>query len=320
MAHMIESMAFVNAVPWHGLGQQLSEGQSLEVWAKQAGMDWEIREAPVRFMTESAGSLGAIMSYPENKVLFRSDTNAPLSVVGNRYKVVQPDEILSFYKDLTEVAGYELETAGVLKGGKKLWALARTGQSNTLKGNDTVNGYLLLATACDGTLATTAQFTSVRVVCNNTLAVALAGGSGAVKVPHSTTFDPQAVKAQLGVSVASWDSFMYQMKGLSERNMKSTEAFNYFLRVFTSEPTRSGAGVTNERAMTRAMTLYEGAGKGADLASSKATAFGLLNSITEYVDHERRAMSSDYRLDSAWFGPGASLKQKALDQALLLIA
>lgn len=319
MAHMVESMAFVNQVPWHGLGNQLVAGQSLEAWQTAAGMDWEIKESPVRFMTESAGNLGAIMSFPENKVLFRSDTNVPLSVVGNRYQVVQPSEILAFYKDLTEVAGYELETAGVLKGGKKLWALARTGQSSTLKGSDTVNAYILLATACDGTLATTAQFTSVRVVCNNTLAVALAGGSGAVKVPHSTTFDPQAVKAQLGVSVSSWDSFMYRMKGLSERKVKSTEAFNYFLRVFTSEPNKSGAGVTNERAMTKAMALYEGAGKGADLASSKGTAFGLLNSVTEFVDHKRRAMSTDHRLDSAWFGQGATLKQKALEQAVMMI-
>lgn len=319
MAHMIESMAFANAVPWHGLGNQLEAGLSLEDWQAAAGMNWEIKEKPVLFMADSVGSVGAILSYPENKVLFRSDTNVPLSVVGSRYQVVQPSEILAFYKDLTEVAGYELETAGVLKGGKKLWALARTGQSSTLKGNDTVNGYLLLATACDGTLATTAQFTSIRVVCNNTLAVALAGGIGAVKVPHSTTFDPQAVKSQLGISVSSWDSFMYKMKGLSERKVKSTEAFNYFLRVFTTKSSKAGIGVTNERAMTKAMALYEGAGKGADLASSKATAFGLLNSITEFVDHERRAISPDYRLDSAWFGQGANLKSKALDQALLLI-
>lgn len=319
MAHMIESMAFVNQVPWHGLGNQLVAGQSLEAWQTAAGMDWEIKESPVRFMTESVGRLGNILSFPENKVLFRSDTNAPLSVVGQRYQVVQPSEILAFYKALTEVAGYELETAGVLKGGKKIWALARTGQSSTLKGNDTVNGFLLLATACDGTLATTAQFTSVRVVCNNTLAVALLGGSGAVKVPHSTNFDPQAVKAQLGVTVSSWDSFMYQMKGLSERKVRSTEAFNFFLRVFTTEHRKSSVGITNERSMAKAMALYEGAGKGADLASSKGTAFGLLNSVTEFVDHERRAMSTDHRLDSAWFGQGATLKQKALDQAVMLI-
>lgn len=320
MAHLVESMAYVNDTPWHGLGNQLIAGQSLDVWAKQAGMDWQIKDAPVRFMTESAGNLGAIMSFPENKVLFRSDTHAPLSVVSQRYQVVQPSEILEFYRDLTEISGFELETAGVLKGGRKLWALAKTDQSATLKGNDRVNGYLLLATACDGTLATTAQFTSIRVVCNNTLALALANGSGSVKVPHSTSFDPQAVKARLGISVATWDSFMYSMKQLSERKVKSTEAFNYFMQVFTTDHAKSTPGLTNERAMTKAMSLYEGRGKGAELASSKGTAFGLLNAITEFVDHERRAMSVDHRLDSAWFGQGATLKQKALDQALLMLA
>ena len=317
MAHLVEQMAYVGATPWHGLGNQLTAKQPLEVWAEQAGMAFSILETPVRYMTESAGSLGAIMSFPDQKVLYRSDTKAPLSVVSNRYQVVQPREILEFYRDLTEISGFELETAGVLKFGRKIWALAKTGQSVAIKGNDTINGYLLLATACDGTLATTAQFTSIRVVCNNTLAVALANGTGAVKVPHSTSFDPQAVKKQLGISVSSWDAFMYQMKTLSERKVKSHEAMNYFLRVFT-DPATTATGLSNERAMKKVQELYEGQGKGAELASSKATAFGLLNAVTEYVDHERRARSTDHRLESAWFGQGATLKRKALEQAVLM--
>lgn len=318
MAHLVETMAYVAETPWHGLGNKLGEKQSIEVWQQQSGMNFDIKEAPVRFMTESIGNLGAIMSFPEQKVLYRSDSNVPLSVVSNRYKVVQPREILEFYRDLSEISGFELETAGVLKQGRKVWALAKTGQSCTFKGNDTVNGYLLLATACDGTLATTAQFTSIRVVCNNTLAVALTNGTGAVKVPHSTSFDPDAVKKKLGISVAAWDSFMYRMKTLAERKVKSQEAFNYFLRVFTDQR-NSTTGLTNERAMTKAMSLYEGQGRGAELASSKATAFGLLNSVTEFVDHERRARSTDHRLESAWFGQGATLKQRALEYALELI-
>jgi phage/plasmid-like protein (TIGR03299 family) len=319
MAHLIETMAFVGSTPWHGLGNQLTARQPIEVLAKQAGTDWQIREAPVRFMTESIGTLGAIMSFPENKVLFRSDANAPLSVVSQRYQVVQPREILEFYRDLTEISGFELETAGILKGGRKIWALAKTGQSSTLKGNDVTNAYVLLATACDGTLATTAQFISIRVVCNNTLAIALAGGNGAVKVPHNTSFDPQAVKKQLGISVSNFDAFMYRMKGLSERKVKPNEAVNYFLRVFTDQ-NKTAAGQTNERAMAKAMTLFDGHGKGSELTSSKGTAFGLLNSVTEFVDHERRARSVDHRLESAWFGQGATLKQKALHQAVLMIA
>ena len=84
----------------------------------------------------------------------------------------------------------------------KFWALERTGKETVIKGNDLVKGYLLLATSCDGTLATTATHTTVRVVCNNTLAVALNGESGAVKVPHSTVFNAQEVKRKLGIAVS----------------------------------------------------------------------------------------------------------------------
>lgn len=319
MAHLLDSMAYVNATPWHGLGNLLTAQQPIDVWAQQAGMDWNIREASVRFVAEHDSNISSIHTFPENKVLFRSDTNAPLSVVSQRYQVVQPREILEFYRDLTEISGFELETAGVLKGGRKIWALAKTGQTTALRGNDVTNGYVLLATACDGTLATTAQFTSIRVVCNNTLAVALAGGTGAVKVPHSTSFDPEAVKKQLGISVSSWDEFMYRMKILSERKVKSVEAERYFLRVFTDHNTKA-MGQTNERAMAKALTLFDGQGKGSDLDSAKGTAFGLLNAVTEFVDHERRARSTDHRLESAWFGQGAAIKQKALEQALLMAA
>jgi phage/plasmid-like protein (TIGR03299 family) len=320
MAHLVEQMAYVGQTPWHGLGSELTSNQPLEVWAKQAGLDWQIEESPVRFVTNAGGPLGEILAYPDSKVLYRSDTKAPLSVVGNRFKVVQPEEILEFYRDLTEVSGFELETAGVLKGGRKMWALARTGQFGVLKGNDQTNGYVLLATACDGTMATTAQFTSIRVVCNNTLAVALKDATAtSVKVKHNTAFDANLVKKQLGISVTAWDDFMYRLKTLSERKVKATEARNYFLKVFT-EDVKEGVGKTNERSMARALALYEGEGMGAALASSDGTAYGMLSAVTEFIDHHRRAKTIDHRVDSAWFGTGAAVKNRALEQAMSLVA
>ena len=331
MAHLVQTMAYVGETPWHNLGQQLPAKQPIDVWAREAGMDWTIRETPVRYMaTESASAVGTSssvsdlygepMEFPDQKVLYRSDTKAPLSVVSARYQVVQPKQVLEFYRDLTEVSGYELETAGVLKAGRKFWALARTGKSSALKGNDLVNGYLLLATSCDGTLATTATPTTVRVVCNNTLSIALSGTSSAIKVPHSTSFDAQAVKKQLGIAVSQWDGFMYRMKTLSERRVKSHESMNYFLKVLcqTDGHADVSAGLTNERALKKVQAMYEGQGRGAELAAAKGTAWGLLCAVTEFVDHERRARSQEYRLDSAWFGQGATLKQRALEQALQL--
>ena len=318
MAHMIETMAYVGAAPWHGLGARLTNCQPIEVWAQEAGLDWTIRETPVCFSSREDADLQNMHQFHESKVLYRSDTNAALSVVGQRYKVVQPNTILEFYRDLTEQSGFELETAGVLRGGRKIWAFARTGQSTALKGSDVSNGYVLLATACDGTLATTAQFTSVRVVCNNTLAVALGGREKAVKVPHRTEFDPVAVKYQLGISVSAWDSFMYSMKGLSDRKVNDAEVSRFLRQVFSDESKE--VPVLNERAAAATKRLFDGAGRGAELQSANGTAFGLLNSVTEFIDHMRRARSADYRLESAWFGQGAMLKQKALDQSLALIA
>jgi phage/plasmid-like protein (TIGR03299 family) len=285
-------------------------------------MDWKIQDSPVHFKSDSIGALGSIHTFPDQKVLYRSDTKAPLSVVSQRYQVVQPREVLEFYRDLTEVSGYELETAGALKGGRKFWALARTGQGTTLKGNDQVNGYLLLATSCDGTLATTATPTTVRVVCNNTLTIALDGSAKAIKVPHSTRFDPQAVKKQLGIAVSQWDDFMHRMRLLSERKVQWHEAMRFFMNVLCDANTNTPlpAVLPNERALRKVQGLYDGQGRGSTLESAQGTAWGLLNAVTEYVDHERRARSIEYRMDSAWFGQGAQLKQRALEAALQLAA
>lgn len=346
MAHLVETMAFGGDTPWHGLGNPLSPNQPIEVWAQQAGMDWRIESSNVSYMAKNERGQNILMPYEEQRVLYRSDTHAPLSVVSQRFQEVQPQEILEFYRDLTEQSGFELETAGVLKGGRKFWALARTGQSAALKGKDVSNGYILLAMACDGTLATTAQFTSIRVVCNNTLAIALKGqnsNAGVVKVPHSTKFDAEKIKQQLGISVRAWDEHMYEMKQLSQRKVTQSEAAAYFDAVFNNTTmsiaeqddniiqfcrdvaTQAQANSKekpepNAKSMSKAMEMFNGQGRGASLSSAKDTAYGLLCSMTEFIDHERRAMSIDHRLDSAWFGAGAMMKQRGLEQALRLVS
>lgn len=319
MSHQIETMAHVGAAPWHRIGNALPPLQPLSVWAERAGMNWEILDAPVLYRADSSDWAG-VQTFKDQRVLFRSDTKAALSVVGGRYQVVQPRAVLEFYRDLSEVAGYELETAGVLKGGRKFWALARMGKEAAVKGNDVVRGYILLATSCDGTLATTATPTTVRVVCNNTLTMALNGATRAVKVPHSTAFDADAVKRQLGIAVSSWDEFMYRMKKLSERKVGDKEVDTFLRRVLGVSQSAVDQPLSNERAMKRVFALFEAQGKGAELTAAHGTAWGLLNSVTEYVDHERRARSQDFRLDSAWFGQGAAVKDRALEEALQLIS
>ena len=317
--HLVETMAYAGEKPWHGLGNKLTTLQPIDVWKRQAGMDWMIEESEVRYITGNH-TVGAIHSFPEQKVLYRSDTKRPLAVVSKRFQVVQPEEVLEFYRDLTEYAGFELETAGVLKEGKKFWALARTGQSVTLKAKDQVNGYLLLATACDGSLATTAQFTSVRVVCNNTLQIALGDNRGAVKVPHRSEFNADAVKQQLGITVAPWNRFVSKMKDLVACPVDPDSVDGLLRRMLTYPGQPGQAPVVNEQAMRSVRALYDGGGRGAQLASSRGTAWGLLNSVTEYVDHHRRARSDDHRREAAWFGQGAQFKQRAWDELVQLTA
>ena len=186
------------------------------------------------------------------------------------------------------------------------------------------------------------MFKQVGPPLNNTLAIALKGQNsnvGVVKVPHSTRFDTDKVKQQLGISVRGWNEHMYQMKQLSQRKVSQTQAAAYFEAVFNNTnltvmeqedsiiqfyqnvaAKSESKSEPNGRALSKVMQMFNGQGRGAELSSAKDTAYGLLCAVTEYCDHERRAMSQDHRLDSTWFGMGAAIKQRGLEQALRMIA
>lgn len=187
------ALAFVEDVPWHGLGNELSTGASIETWKTEAGMDWEIKESPVLFKTPNGQQV-----YSDQKVLYRGDTNDQLAIVGDSYKVVQPGEVLEFFRDLVDMNGMKLSTAGVLFGGRRFWAMVDTGRAAEVLKNDRIVGNLLLTTSCDGTMATNAVFTAVRVVCNNTLKLAMRDTEKAdvlkARVTHRTEFNPLKLK------------------------------------------------------------------------------------------------------------------------------
>lgn len=333
MAHEIDmttgkaAIAFVGATPWHGLGQRIDAKASIESWQKAAGMDWTIMQSDVWFAPH--GSDVAIPAGLPRQVLYRSDTKAPLSVVGDRYNIVQPHDVLEFFRDLTETGGFEMHTAGVLFGGQKLWALASIGKNAAIAKTDKIGGYLLLTTSCDGTMATTAKFTSIRVVCNNTLSMAVPRGDKAsatenVKVPHSAKFDHEAVKRELGLGAAAWDAFIQQARALAKVKLDDAKAL-HVLREGWADAVDSevaemdfgkfGALPTIERIMK----LFKGGAAGSDMDSAAGTAWGLVNAVTEFYDHHARAKLTDNRLESAWFGKGNFVKTCLFEQALELV-
>src|SRR5438270_5239002 len=107
------SMAYVGTVPWHGLGQELAPGEPIEQWANAASLNWTALLSPVLYRDQR----NEVREFHADRVLYRSDTRAPLSIVSDNYKVVQPMEVLGFYRDIAAVGGFHLETAGALLGG-----------------------------------------------------------------------------------------------------------------------------------------------------------------------------------------------------------
>lgn len=156
---------------WHRLGSELTENASLEDWKREAGLDWEIFESGTLF--QYMNETGQLVTAPvkDKKTLFRNDNKTPLAIVGKNFKIVQPEQVLEFFRDLIELNGMKLSAAGSLFGGTKFWATAETGKSSNVISDDAVKGYLLSTTSCDGSQATTAKFTSTRTVCNNTLSI-----------------------------------------------------------------------------------------------------------------------------------------------------
>lgn len=307
---------------WHGLGQELVPGADIETWRKAAGMNWHLLERPI-FFQEDDSQQNTMNSFPEKIALVRSDTRVPLAIVSEDYNVVQPGEVLEFYRDIVATGGYTLDVAGCLFGGRRYWALAKINESAMIGGIDKVDGYILLATACDGTLATTAMITTTRVVCNNTLQIALHNeqtnnSKRFIKVSHSSTFDPLQVKQDLGLVPGSFAKFAEQADMLATRRITNKEAVEFLIKVMGDEK-KPVEDQKNARLMKHTLELFLGDGMGSNLASANGTLWGLVNAVTEFNDHHRGTRSIDSRLNKTWFGDGATMKQKAWDEAMKLV-
>lgn len=329
MAHNISNvngrneMAFIGATPWHGLGQELRLGATLEEWTTAAGMEWKVQRSKVRYFADKLGVQQ--LEWPDQHVLFRSDTKAPLGVVSDHYKVVQPREVLEFFRDLAIDNKFSLETAGTLKGGAIYWALAKIHEEATLPGGDKMRGYVLLSTSADGTRRTSAKNTSIRVVCNNTLSMAdNETGRAEVAVSHRSRFDADQVKIDLGIARNAFSAFMEQARALSERKLSRDDAAAFVLRLlggdgFAEFSAEKKAETLSTKHAQGIAALYAGGARGADLPSAKATAWGMVNAVTEYVDHFYPSRTDENRLHSAWFGNGNRLKDTAMRNALALV-
>lgn len=293
---------------WHGLGQGLQDNASHDEWVAGAGMDWKIQRSKVRYAVDRAGTM---LELPEKHVLFRGDDQRPLGVVSDRYQIVQPREVLEFFKDIVKVGGLQLSAAGTIYGGKRFWATAKIGEASPTSLKDKLGGYLLLSTSADGSQATEAFLTSIRVVCKNTLAMAFQGSKGSrYKVSHRSVFKPEDVKSFMGLNEAAWDAFRHNVVRLANKPVDHDLA-----EELTAKVLGGGEKVVASAAYNKILDLFNGAGQGSQLDGVYGTAWGFVNSVSEYVDHWARARSDENRMVSSQWGPGADMKQRALDMA-----
>ena len=328
----VAEMAYVGETPWHGLGNRLRPGASLDEWTKAAGMGWTINRANVRYPVSKTDlhKPDAWVSVPHRVVLSRSDTNGFLSIVSDDYEVVHPKHVMDFFRDLTAGNGMEMETAGTLFGGTRFWALAKVTAGEAIRdGADKVGGYLLLVSSADGTLATEGRWTTVRVVCSNTLDMARYGKRAAVRISHREFFDPDAAKQSLGIkpgevkamfaaTMADFRTLAGKRMTVADMEMATMETLGFDVFGMSSKERQE---VMDNRKNTRLhdiMGLAQGNNLiGANLAGASGTAWGWLNAVTQYTDHHARTQDNgdgqerDRRLNTAWFGAGNSMKRDA---------
>lgn len=206
--------------------------------------------------------------------------------------------------------------------------MAETGEAFTLKGGDTLGGYLYMATACDSTMATTGFFTSIAASCWNQLQRmwSEAQNSGMfIKIPHSKEFNVAEIQQKMTLSQTSWNIFTEQAKVLSERKVTDREATEFLIKVLakyddSKDVEENVIELADTRNVAKVIELFKGQAMGSEMESRNGTAWGLVNSVTEFMDHHRGSRSAENRFASATMGDSFNRKTIAWNEALKLAA
>ena len=311
---------------YHGQGQRIEPGDSIAVIARKAGLDWRIESSPIHY---GVAGEHAMRVNPVQRQLYRSDTGDELSVVSrNRFHVVQPIDVLGFYKQACDERGVRIETAGALKGGRLVWAQVNTGESFRLGGIDRVDLYAFAATGCDLRTGTTVGGSSLRFECGNTVNVGLADARAAgttISQRHSRALDMDDLRRQLGIAIEGARGFEEHANLLAEKPVSRTDAAEAFAEVVRPASTRDGSPTPRQaRADERAIAaLFEAMAKspGSDLVTARGTWWGWLQAVTFKYTHEVRVRGTAASAELARFassetGEGARVKERALALAL----
>jgi phage/plasmid-like protein (TIGR03299 family) len=333
MAANIQSFASRRIPAWHGLGIVM-DGQ---VTQEAAGLNWNVYDAPIYTpprIDEEAGKIirtpGVI--YNSKKLIVRDDTHEPIGVVGSDYTSIQNTELFQFMKDLSEFdVDFSVETAGALGNGETVFVLARMEGLRVCLGNDVIDPYIMLCNGHTGNRKMMVLPTSVRVVCQNTLRMAIAGSKDAKglskgwAIRHTTSIHERLAeaKASLQEVAKEWNTTKELMSRLADAKANEDEILKLIEGTFGVQKKDSAKGITIAENRNKAIfDILEGpTSKGLD---TEGSIWSAMNAITEWLDHDsiiRSENKIEARIENNLIdGPSINYKEKAWTTAIAMVA
>jgi phage/plasmid-like protein (TIGR03299 family) len=298
-------MAYAGETPWHGLGVPVINDLTPDQMLVKAGLDWTVNKVP------SFVNINGQQIETGQQALVRSSDNSILSMVSDDWNPCQNHEAFEFFNDFVMEGDMEMHTAGSLKQGKNVWALAKVKDSFEILGGDKVESYLLFSNPHEYGRCIDIRFTPIRVVCNNTLTLSLAGKSDLmVRLNHRSKFDPAMVKQTLGIASKKLGTYKEMAEFLASKTYTSESVVDYLKEVFPSLTKKDNSIMS--RPATQAFEVLE-TQPGAEFG--KNSFWQAFNATTYVVDHVL-GHSQETRLQSAWYGDNRKRKLVALEKAV----
>lgn len=308
---------------WHELGQLTDRQLTAAEAIKAAQLDWEVEQVPVYHQID-----GELEALDDQYLVRRKDNNRPLSVMSNKYQLIQNAETFAFADEIIGSGQAVWDTAGSIRGGRVVFMQVELPGHLFLKSNpdDKTVKKVLFFNSHDGSKALTGMITPVRVVCQNTLNAALADHSNQFKVYHRKNFQSKKSEAAKILELASayYDDLQTVMDSLADQQVTKTYVDGFVNTLFPSSKEEVATRTENRR--QQIVDLFSN-GRG----NNGENKWDLYNAVTEYVDHHsvgrltgtRQSRSDEFvnveseaRFERALLGSGAGLKQRALDLLL----
>jgi phage/plasmid-like protein (TIGR03299 family) len=322
MAHNIDmtnnraNIAFLGSRKdvWHRLGQEMQEGMTIDQWAQAAGLEWAASKVPVYVDWNGVKTL-----VPNVKAIQRKDNGFVLGTGTDQYQIHQPREALDWAQQyVNQDSRFKIDVAGSLKEGRIIWVTAVFDANGT--GGVDIAGQrhvirLLMSTTFDASAASINKLTDTRVVCNNTLDVALGGDHRAeVRTRHNTKFDAARVSRELEGMAQSVERYKAFGDTMAETRMSEDVVSKYF-KALLDIPFDAKSDDVSTRKLNQFGDLNRAYGQTVQEGAPRLTAWSALNAVTRYVDHDKSTRGGDAgeaRFMSAQFGSGATMKAKAV--------